>query len=109
MNQKKRWMILIVVVLALVMLNSLVFAVYSGANEYAAPYPPPPPPAIEAPTVAPAPGDAWIPGHWEWNGRQYVWAEGQWVGPPNTDSVWVPRHQEWNGHEWITVPGHWEQ
>ncbi len=108
MNQKKRWMILIVIVLALVMLNSLVFAVYSGANEYAAPYPPPGP-VIEEPTVAPAPGDVWIPGHWEWNGRQYVWAAGQWVGPPNTDSVWVPRHQEWNGHEWITVPGHWEQ
>ncbi len=110
MNNIKRWMISIVMVVALVMLNSLVFAVDSGAREVVEPYPPPPPPArIEEPSVAPAPADVWVPGHWDWNGRQYVWAEGQWVERPNPNSVWVPSHSEWNGYEWISVPGHWEQ
>jgi hypothetical protein len=108
MNNKKRWMILIVMVLALVMLNSLVFAINSGAREFPEPYPPPPV-RMEQPPVAPAPVDFWTPGHWEWNGHDYVWAQGHWSEPPNTNAVWVPSHSEWNGYEWISIPGHWEQ
>src|SRR5574341_87715 len=103
MNNIKRWMILIVMVLSLVMLNSIVFAVDSGAREFAEPYPPLPARIIGEPPVAPAPVDVWIPGHWEWNGRQYVWADWHWVEPSNPNSVWVTSHSEWNGYEWISV------
>ncbi len=110
MNNKKRWMVFMAIVLALVMLNSLVFAVDSGAREVVEPYPPPPPPVrMEEPPVAPAPVDVWTPGHWEWNGREYVWAQGQWVEPPYANAVWVPSHWEWNGRDWVWIAGHWQQ
>ena len=112
MNSIKRLMILIVMVLSLVMLNSFVFAVDSGAMEIAQQYPPapqPPPLRMEQPPVAPAPVDVWTPGHWEWNGHEWAWAPGQWVAPPHTDALWVPSHWEWNGHDWGWIAGHWQQ
>jgi WXXGXW repeat (2 copies) len=110
MRNIKRWMILIVMVLSFVMLSSIAFVINSGAREFTEPYPPPPPPAqMEEPPMAPAPVDVWIPGHWQWNGHDYVWARGQWLEPPNASAVWVPSHWEWNGYEWISIPGHWEQ
>ena len=42
---------------------------------------PPPPPANEA-LVACDPGYARVPGHWRWNGYQYVWIPQQCVYRP---------------------------
>lgn len=73
------------------------------------PAPTPPPLRIEERGVAPTTTYAWIPGHWEWNGRDWDWAHGKWVEPPYTEAVWVPSQWEWNDHEWVWVPGHWKQ
>jgi hypothetical protein len=107
MNSIKRLMILVVMVFSLVMLSSFVFTVNSGAREVIESYPPLPPPArMEEPPVAPAPINT--PGHWEWNGHEYIWVHRQLVESPYPNAVWVPSHWEWNGYEWISIPGHWE-
>ena len=38
--------------------------------------PAPPPLIIETPLPRPRYAVAWVPGHWRWNGRRYVWARG---------------------------------
>lgn len=63
----------------------------------AQPAPPPytmvPPPRYER--VPPPRGErmVWEPGHWQWNGRQYVWRGGH----------YIPRREHWHAY----VPGRW--
>ena len=41
------------------------------------------PPARRTVTVRPAApysGAIWVDGHWQWDGYQYVWVPGYWVG-----------------------------
>ena len=59
----------------------------------------PPPPQTE---VIPPPPDAiaqWDPGHWTWDGQQWVWRTGHFQTPPNTVQT--------SGWHWI--PGQWIQ
>jgi surface antigen len=49
-------------------------------------YPAPPPEVVVA---QPTPDSVWVPGHWEWNGAQYVWIQGYWAVPPPGFSVYV--------------------
>ena len=46
--------------------------------------PEPPAPLPEIRYAAPAPGMAWVPGTWHWNGADYVWIPGRWETPPPT-------------------------
>ena len=68
----------------------------------------PPAPRYE---VVPAPRSGWVwaPGHWQWQGNEYVWVQGQWLrdraGYDYRERRWVQRA---NG-EWILVGGDWER
>lgn len=44
-------------------------------------YPPPPAQVEELPDAAPAPGCAWVDGHYGWEGRRWEWQPGRWVRP----------------------------
>jgi len=69
----------------------------------------PPPPRFERPPPM-RDGHAWVPGRWQWNGRDYVWmagrwqaarrdytyAPGQWV---QADSGWRWREGDWRRAE----------
>lgn len=75
------------------------------------PYAPPPPRYEVAPP--PPPGRhsfvVWDPGHWNWDGRAWVWISGHYEERPHPHAVWVVGH--W-GHyrdgRWFWVPAHWQ-
>jgi hypothetical protein len=58
----------------------------------------PPAPRVE---VVPAPrrGFVWVPGYWNWNGRQHVWVAGNWQkerrGYVYAEPRWVERNGAW--------------
>ncbi len=62
----------------------------------------PPPPAGRVEVVT------WDPGHWHWNGHEYVWVPGHYVERPRREAVWEPGHwaERPNG-AWVWVEGHW--
>lgn len=74
----------------------------------------PPPPETE--TVPPPPAGettyTWQPGHWDWNGKAWVWTAGTYVqriAPPAPSAVWVPgqwQAQPAGGFVWVA--GHWQ-
>ena len=65
----------------------------------------PPQPVYEAVPVAP-PGRVWVAGHYEWNGRAYVWRRGYWVDArPGYD--WRPAQWVQVGPRWQYQPGGW--
>jgi len=95
-------------VLALALALAGQAAIPGGAHAQPA-YPPMPPPRAQMPPPPLGPHQAWVPGHWHWNGMRYVWirphpvwrgagwyrwSRGQWV--------WAPRR----GH-WVWRPAHW--
>jgi YXWGXW repeat-containing protein len=40
--------------------------------------PPPPPPRVEERSAPPYETSVWVPGHWNWDGHEYVWVPGYW-------------------------------
>ena len=82
------------------------------------PYPPPEPsltapvappaPQTELPPPAPSPRYVWEPGHWSWNGIQYVWTPGRYVESPTALSTYQPGHWEQGPSGWVWVEGRWE-
>ena len=71
-------------------------------------YPKPPdPPAVAAPGTPPSADTFYVPGHWEWNGAEYVWRAGFWAHvQPNY--VWIPSHYRWTPAGYIYVAGYWD-
>lgn len=71
---------------------------------------PPPAPRLEVIPEPPA-GQfemvVWDPGHWHWNGREYVWIGGHYVDKPHREAVWVSGHWAERHGEWVWVGGHW--
>ncbi|HTP82092.1 MAG TPA: hypothetical protein VMQ11_04060 [Alphaproteobacteria bacterium] len=69
----------------------------------------PPAPVTEAVPAPPGPAERWVwqPGHWRWNGREYVWAAGHYVERPRRDAEWVPPHWQERGGGWVYVEGRW--
>jgi YXWGXW repeat-containing protein len=71
------------------------------------------PPAPKAEAVPPPPqGPAeyfiWEPGHWHWNGYEYIWIAGRYIERPYRSSVWVHGGWTYNGNlTWTWTPGHW--
>jgi hypothetical protein len=58
----------------------------------------PPQPRYE-PMPDPRAGQVWVPGRWQWNGRDYVWRGGYWqVARP--DYLYAPG-------QWVQVDGGW--
>jgi hypothetical protein len=73
------------------------------------PYPPVPPPRYEP--VPPPRGERyiWEPGHWQWNGVQYVWVEGRYVARRPHYGHYVPGHWQWAPRlgRYVWRPAHW--
>ncbi|SJZ93805.1 YXWGXW repeat-containing protein [Enhydrobacter aerosaccus] len=70
----------------------------------------PPPPREEVVPVLPSERlerDVWRPGHWQWNGHEYVWVAGHYVERPRRGAVWVPGRWERRPHGWVYIEGHW--
>jgi WXXGXW repeat (2 copies) len=70
----------------------------------------PPPPRVEVIPVLPPERvevERWQPGHWRWNGREYVWIEGHYVARPRPLAEWIPGRWEQRPRGWVFVEGHW--
>jgi len=58
----------------------------------------PPAPRYE-PMPGPRPGQVWVPGHWQWNERAYVWRSGYWQAA-RPDYAYAPGR-------WVQADGGW--
>jgi hypothetical protein len=71
----------------------------------------PPAPRVEVIPVAPGPADVWVwrPGHWRWNGADYVWQRGHYARRIRAGADWIPGHWDAtpSGH-YVWVGGHWQ-
>lgn len=49
----------------------------------------------------------WQPGHFDWDGTDYVWVPGEWVDRDGHGTAW--RDGDWTGTDAsaVWVPGHW--
>lgn len=65
-----------------------------------------PPPLRHEPMPAARRGHAWVPGHWDWNGRRYVWERGHYervrAGYVRQQPVWRQ-----DRHGWTLDRGGW--
>jgi hypothetical protein len=70
---------------------------------------PPPAARVEVIPAAPGPPEAWVwqPGHWRWDGREYVWIPGRYAGRPHRVAQWVPPHWEPRPGGYAFIEGHW--
>lgn len=68
----------------------------------------PPPTFQETIPAPPSEGQTWIPGHWDWNGANWVWLPGYHSVPPQPQAQWVSGYwsQGLLGF-WRWTPGHW--
>jgi WXXGXW repeat (2 copies) len=78
----------------------------AGTTSLVAPYAPPPLQA-ETPPPPPSPLAMWQPGHWSWNGSQYLWTSGHYIERPNPSANWQPGYWQQRAGGWIWVDGHW--
>jgi hypothetical protein len=69
---------------------------------------PPPSPQAEIPPPAPSPSYVWEPGHWSWNGMQYLWQPGRYVERPAVSATYMPGHWEQQANGWVWVEGRWD-
>jgi hypothetical protein len=61
-----------------------------------------------------APGYLWVPGHYDWDGKAYVWKDGSWQPakpPAGVSLAWV--EGKWTadpagGDGWLWMPAHFE-
>jgi hypothetical protein len=78
------------------------------AVEIVAPKPPPP---VRYEVIPPPPRPAefveWRPGHWHWDGREYVWMGGEYIERPHPRAAWSAGHWEVRGDRWAWVEGRW--
>lgn len=72
-------------------------------------HPPVPPPLAEQ---VPAPPRVrvtliWQPGHYEWDGRTYLWQPGAWVERAGHGTLWQDGYWQRRGAQSVWVPAHW--
>jgi hypothetical protein len=70
----------------------------------------PPPPRVEIIPTPQRPPDVveWRPGHWLWDGREYIWVAGEYIERPHHEARWVPGHwDERPNGTWAWIQGHW--
>ena len=83
---------------------AVVLVALASAPALAAPagvFVPAPPPVARVERVLPraaAPTFVWVPGHYSWSGRRYLWIRGAWLPPPRTAWIWQPPR-------WVVVDG----
>jgi hypothetical protein len=69
----------------------------------------PPPPEVETPPLAPPGANlVWDPGHWNWNGSNFVWVAGTFIERPAATAALVPGHWEQRVDGWDWIPATWE-
>lgn len=68
----------------------------------------PPAPRYEA-VPAPRAGWVWAPGHYEWQGREYTWVEGQWMRDRSGYEYREPRWVQRADGSWYLVGNNWER
>ncbi len=62
--------------------------------------PPPPPPG-------PSHRFLWEPGHWQWNGVQYVWVPGRYIERRARHRHFVPGRWVMRHGAWVWEPPYW--
>lgn len=88
-------------------------ALTAGVSSLAAAQPGPPYPGIPAlreeriPPPPHGPHMVWQPGHWQWNGVQYVWVGGHYIRPGRSNAHWVHGHWANRYGRWVWVEGGW--
>ena len=69
-----------------------------------------PPPREERVPPPRGPREIWEPGHWQWNGRRYIWVAGHYVERRPQYGHYEPGHWVWapgqNRYVWRSA--HWE-
>jgi hypothetical protein len=82
-----------------------------------------PAPRVEVIPVAPGPGYNWVPGHWAWRERGWVWIAGHHIrgvvaampaevvevvpARPSPGHIWVKGHHVFERDRWVWHPGVW--
>ena len=61
---------------SLILVTSLIYI--TGCTATFVEGPPPPPARVVVPAPPPPPGHGWVPGHWEWDGKAWLWIQGHW-------------------------------
>ena len=70
---------------------------------------PPPPVQFEPKPFAPALGNMqWRPGYWSYDGRGFVWKDGEFIERPAPTARWLPDRWEKRQFGWVFVPGYWQ-
>lgn len=67
----------------------------------------PPAAGRETPPPAPIAGAIWTAGHWQWDGRSWVWVAGSWQLPPSAGLRWQSAGWRATGGVFVFVPGGW--
>ena len=69
----------------------------------------PAPPATHVEVQPPAPNAraVWDPGHWNWDGTQYVWISGHYIERPSVAMRWEPGHWMSANGGWVWTDGRW--
>jgi WXXGXW repeat (2 copies) len=79
---------------------------YAGTTTIVAPYAPPPE-RMENPPPSSSPLAVWAPGHWSWNGTQFVWDSGHYVMRPSATATWHPGYWQQGPAGWTWIDGSW--
>jgi hypothetical protein len=95
----KKILLLVVVVMALGVMNS-------QAQRLKAKIAFPNHIVVKAPGAPPFAGAIWIGPEWEWRGGKYVVVPGYWAKPRK--EAWVPGHWVRERRQYRWVPGHWK-
>jgi hypothetical protein len=69
--------------------------------------PAPPAPRVEVQPAAPDTRAVWDPGHWNWDGNQYVWISGRYIERPNVAMRWEPGRWMSENGSWVWMDGRW--
>jgi len=68
-------------------------------------------PAIPAERLPPPPASTvtliWQPGHYDWDGTNYVYIKGRWVSRGGHGPLWQDGMWHRAGSRWEWVPAHW--
>jgi hypothetical protein len=67
---------------------------------------PPALPVYEQP-ICPQDGWLWTPGYWAWDGDDYYWVPGTWVGAPQEGYLWTPPYWGWENNAYFFHEGFW--
>lgn len=82
-----------------------------SACEIPAPTEPPAIPPVRAERIPAAPASSitqiWQPGHWDWDGHDYRWRDGDWVPRSGHGPLWQDGYWQRSGRGFAWVPAHW--